>query len=60
MPTWLIFIILVAIVTVIIMVVGFIGNKIVDKGTNAMHKREVEKYNEVHKNDTENLADRFK
>lgn len=60
MPTWLIFILFIAGITLIIMVIEFLGNKIVDKGSDAIHRKQAQKYNESHKNDSENLADRFK
>lgn len=51
----------IAVTAVIMFIVGGIGNKIVDKGENALRKREVKKYNETHKDDKgEVLADRFK
>lgn len=51
----------IAVTAVIMFIVGGIGNKIVDKGENALRKREVKKYNETHKDDEgEVLADRFK
>ncbi|MBR1562818.1 MAG: hypothetical protein IJ645_06395 [Ruminococcus sp.] len=56
----MVFIISIAVTFVLIVVVGYIGNKIVDKGSNAIRKREVEKYNEAHKNETRSLADRYK
>ena len=60
MSEWGFLILLFIAVTIVVMVVGYFGNKIVDKGADAIHKREVEKYNIAHKNDSENLADRFK
>lgn len=51
----------IAVTAVIMFIVGGIGNKIVDKGENALRKCEVKKYNETHKDDEgEVLTDRFK
>ena len=54
------FIIGIIVTGIIMVIVGTIGNKIVDKGENAFRKKEVEKYNAAHKDDKgERLADRF-
>jgi hypothetical protein len=45
---------------ILMTIVGFVGNKIVDKAENARRKRDVQKYNEAHKGETQNLADRYK
>ena len=55
------FIIGIIVTGIIMVIVGTIGNIIVDKGENALRKKEVEKYNAAHKDDKgERLADRFK
>lgn len=43
----------------LVAVVGYIGNKIVDKGSDAIRNKAVRKKNAEAPNETESLADRF-
>lgn len=49
----------VAFIVVLIIGVGYIGNRIVDKSSDAIRNRAVRKKNAENPNKPENLADRF-
>lgn len=54
--TLIIFIVFIALLMI---VVGYIGNKIVDKGSDAIHNTAVRKKNQENPSKPESLADRF-
>ena len=54
-----IFAIFAVIIAVLMIVVGFIGNKIVDKGSDAIRNKAVRKKNFENPSEPEKLADRF-
>lgn len=61
MQTWVIFVGLIAVTAVIMLIVGFIGNKVVDKTENSFRSRRVDREysNPVRTERTESLADRL-
>lgn len=59
MSNGVIFAIFVVIIAVLMIVVGFIGNKIVDKGSDAIRNKAVRKKNFENPSEPESLADRF-
>ena len=60
MSTTAIWIIFIAIVAVLVIGVGYIGNKVVDKGADAIRNKAVRKQNQEPPGKIENLADRYK
>ena len=46
-------------IALLMIVVGFIGNKIVDKGSDAIRNKAVRKKNSENPSEPESLADRF-
>lgn len=60
MPTGVILVIAIVCMALLMLVVGYIGNKIVDKGTDANRNRTVRRKNAERHSEPENLADRFK
>lgn len=46
-------------IALLMIVVGYIGNKIVDKGQDAIHNKAVRKKNLENPSEPESLADRF-
>ena len=60
MSTAVILIVAIVCMTIVMLVVGYIGNKIVDKGSDTIRNRAVRKKNAEQPNEPENLADRFK
>ena len=59
MSDGVIFAIFAVIIVVLMIVVGFIGNKIVDKGSDAIRNKAVRKKNFENPSEPEKLADRF-
>ena len=59
MSNGVIFAIFAVIIAVLMIVVGFIGNKIVDKGSDAIRNKAVRKKNLGNPSEPESLADRF-
>ncbi|MBR6378052.1 MAG: hypothetical protein IKS05_09880 [Oscillospiraceae bacterium] len=59
MDSTLIFIVLIAVVAVLMIVVGWIGNKFVDKTTDAVRNKAVRKQNAQAPQQSERLADRL-
>ena len=59
MSDGVIFAIFAVIIAVLMIVVGFIGNKIVDKGSDAIRNKAVRKKNFENPSEPESLADRF-
>lgn len=59
MSNGVIFAIFAVIIAVLMIVVGFIGNKIVDKGSDAIRNKAVRKKNFDNPSEPESLADRF-
>lgn len=59
MSNGVIFAIFAVIIAVLMIVVGFIGNKIVDKGSDAIRNKAVRKKNLENPSEPESLADRF-
>ena len=59
MSNGVIFAIFAVIIVVLMIVVGFIGNKIVDKGSDAIRNKAVRKKNFENPSEPESLADRF-
>ena len=59
MSNGVIFAIFAVIIAVLMIVVGFIGNKIVDKGSDAIRNKAVRKKNFENPSEPESLADRF-
>ena len=59
MSNGVIFAIFAVIIAVLMIVVGFIGNKIVDKGSDAIRNKAVRKKNLGNPIEPESLADRF-
>ena len=59
MSDGVIFAIFAVIIVVLMIVVGFIGNKIVDKGSDAIRNKAVRKKNLGNPNELESLAYRF-
>ena len=59
MSNGVIFAIFAVIIAVLMIVVGFIGNKIVDKGSDAIRNKAVRKKNSENPSEPESLADRF-
>ena len=59
MSDGVIFAIFAVIIAVLMIVVGFIGNKIVDKGSDAIRNKAVRKKNLGNPSEPESLADRF-
>lgn len=59
MSNGVIFAIFAVIIAVLMIVVGFIGNKIVDKGSDAIRNKAVRKKNFENSSEPEKLADRF-
>ena len=59
MSDGVIFAIFVVIIAVLMIVVGYIGNKIVDKGSDAIRNKAVRKKNLGNPSEPEKLADRF-
>ena len=59
MSNGVIFAIFAVIIAVLMIVVGFIGNKIVDKGSDAIRNKAVRKKNLGNLSEPEKLADRF-
>lgn len=59
MSSGMIFFIAVVCMAVLMLVVGYIGNKVVDKTTDAVRNKAVRRKNAQQSNQTENLADRF-
>ena len=59
MSTGMIFFIAVVCMAVLMLVVGYIGNKVVDKTSDAVRNRAVRNKNAQQPNEPENLADRF-
>ena len=55
-----IFALIVAGLLVLMLVVGFIGNKVVDKCSDAFHNKSVRRQNVEKPAEAENLADRYK
>lgn len=60
MPDWMITVLFFVVVGVIYLVVSYIGNKIVDKGGDAIENSLKRKKNAAAEEKTENLADRFR
>lgn len=60
MPTGVILVIAIVCMALLMLVVGYIGNKIVDKGSDAIRNRNVRRKNAERHSEPENLADRFK
>ncbi len=60
MSTTAIWIIFIAIIAVLVIGVGYIGNKVVDKGADAIRNKAVRKQNQEPPGKAENLADRYK
>lgn len=60
MPTGVILVIAIVCMALLMLVVGYIGNKIVDKGSDAIRNRTVRRKNAERHSEPENLADRFK
>ena len=60
MDSTAIIILLIAAFTVLFLVVGFIGNKIVDKTSDRFRNKRVRERNASGEKKTENLADRYK
>lgn len=60
MPDWIMTILLFVVIGVIYLVVSYIGNKIVDKGGDAIENSLKRKKNADNEEKTENLADRFR
>ena len=58
MSNGVIFAIFAVIIAVLMIVVGFIGNKIVDKGSDVIRNKTVRKKNFENPSEPENLADR--
>lgn len=59
MSNGVIFAIFAVIIAVLMIVVGFIGNKIVDKGSDVIRNKAVRKKNLGNPSEPESLADRF-
>lgn len=59
MSNGVIFAIFAVIIAVLMIVVGFIGNKIVDKGSDVIRNKTVQKKNFENPSEPEKLADRF-
>ena len=59
MSNGVIFAIFAVIIAVLMIVVGFIGNKVVDKGSDAIRNKAVRKKNLGNPSEPESLADRF-
>ena len=61
MPNWVYIIVVFAAVFVVMLVVGFIGNKAVEKTENALRSKRISKQNNdpVYSGRSESLADRF-
>lgn len=60
MPDWIMTVLFFVVVGVIYLVVSYIGNKIVDKGGDAIENTLKRKKNAVNEEKTENLAERFR
>lgn len=60
MPDWIMTILFFVVIGVIYLVVSYIGNKIVDKGGDAIENSLKRKKNADNEEKTENLADRFR
>lgn len=60
MPNWIMTVLFFAVVGVIYLVVSYIGNKIVDKGGDAIENTLKRKKNVANEEKTENLAERFR
>lgn len=60
MPDWLIMALFFLVIGVIYLVVSYIGNKIVDKGGDAIENSFKRKKNAENEEKAENLADRFR
>lgn len=60
MPDWMITVLFFVVIGVIYLVVSYIGNKIVDKGGDAIENSLKRKKNAAAEEKTENLADRFR
>lgn len=60
MPIGVILVIAIVCMALLMLVVGYIGNKIVDKGTDAIRNRAVRRKNDERPNEPESLADRYK
>ncbi|TGX97555.1 hypothetical protein E5357_12010 [Hominisplanchenecus murintestinalis] len=60
MPSWIMTVLFFAVVGVIYLVVSYIGNKIVDKGGDAIENTLKRKKNAANEEKTENLAERFR
>ncbi len=60
MPDWIMTILFFVVIGVIYLVVSYIGNKIVDKGGDAIENSLKRKKSAATEDKTENLADRFR
>ncbi len=60
MPDWVIPVLLFIVIGVIYLIVGYVGNKIVDKGEDALSNASKRKKNATDCGKTENLADRYR
>ena len=60
MPDWIIAVLFFVVVGVIYLVVSYVGNKIVDKGEDAIRNASKRKKNAADNAKTENLADRYR
>ena len=59
MSTGAILVIAIICMALLMLTVGYIGNKIVDKGTDAIRNKNVRKKNSEHPSEPERLADRY-
>lgn len=60
MPDWVMIVLFFVVVGAIYLVVSYIGNKIVDKGEDAIRNASKRKKNATGSEKTENLADRYR
>lgn len=60
MPDWVMAVLFFAMIGVIYLIVSYVGNKIVDKGEDAIKNSYKRKQNSADKEKTESLADRYR
>ncbi len=60
MPDWVVLVLLFVIIGVIYLAVSYVGNKIVDKGEDALSNASKRKKNASDSGKTEKLADRYR
>lgn len=60
MPDWLILVLFFTVIGIIYLAVSYVGNKIVDKGEDAIRNANKRKKNVTDGEKTENLADRYR